>query len=149
MPGVAGVSRTVYFPQHGRPVTHPIHLAKACGTGILPGLDSGVENGLVWAAARTMGFMSKPKTEVREFTVVNKLGMHARPSSLFVQTASKFGAEIKVRREKQVIDGKSILGLLMLAAGQGSQLIVSAQGEDAVEALNALEKLISSKFGEE
>jgi phosphocarrier protein len=75
--------------------------------------------------------------------------MHARPAALFVQTACRFSADISVKKDKQVIDGKSILGLLMMAAGQGTRLTVSARGADAVEALNALEKLITSKFGED
>jgi phosphocarrier protein len=85
----------------------------------------------------------------RELAIHNRLGMHARPAALFVQTACRFSADISVKKDKQVIDGKSILGLLMLAAGQGTRLTVSARGADAVEALNALEKLITSKFGED
>ena len=85
----------------------------------------------------------------RELAIHNRLGMHARPAALFVQTACRFSADISVKKDKQVIDGKSILGLLMLAAGQGTRLTVSARGADAVEALNALEKLITGKFGEE
>ena len=85
----------------------------------------------------------------RTITIVNKLGIHDRPASLFEQTASRFGSEIQVKKDKQVIDGKSILGLLMLAAGQGTALTVSAKGPDAVEALDAIERLIGGKFGEE
>ena len=85
----------------------------------------------------------------RQIMIVNKLGMHARPASLFVQTACRFIAEVKVKKDKQVIDGKSILGLLMLAAAQGTFLTVSANGPDAMEAVDAIERLISGKFGEE
>ena len=85
----------------------------------------------------------------RQIMIVNKLGMHARPASLFVQTACRFAADVKVKKDKQVIDGKSILGLLMLAAAQGTYLTVSAHGSDAVEAMDAIERLISGKFGEE
>lgn len=93
--------------------------------------------------------MGKEAAINRVITVSNRLGMHARPASLFVQTACRFRSEIQVIKDKQVIDGKSILGLLMLAAGQGTALTVAARGEDAVEALNALEQLFNSKFGEE
>ncbi|MFA5205408.1 MAG: HPr family phosphocarrier protein [Lentisphaeria bacterium] len=93
--------------------------------------------------------MGKEKTICRDIQIVNRLGMHARPASLFVQTATRFKSEITVKKDKQLIDGKSILGLLMLAAGNGSALTVSACGEDAAEALDAIEQLIASKFGEE
>jgi len=89
------------------------------------------------------------KSISREFVIRNKLGIHARPASLFVQTSTRFEAEISIRKDKQVIDGKSILGMLMLAAGQGTRLKVSALGKDAAEALDALESLINSNFGEE
>lgn len=93
--------------------------------------------------------MGKDKSICRDLQIVNRLGMHARPASLFVQTATRFKAEIMVKKDKQLIDGKSILGLLMLAAGHGSALTVTAHGEDAAEALDAIEQLIASKFGEE
>lgn len=91
----------------------------------------------------------KSSTITRSFTVRNKLGMHARPASLFVQTASRFVSDIMVKKGRESIDGKSILGLLMLAAGPGTTLTVSARGDDAVEALNAIEQLIDNKFGED
>lgn len=94
-------------------------------------------------------FMGKGSTITRNFVVINKLGMHARPASLFVQTASRFKSEIMVKKGRENIDGKSILQLLMLAAAQGTTLTVSARGDDAVEALNAIEQLIANKFGEE
>ena len=93
--------------------------------------------------------MGRDKVATREMRLVNRLGMHARPASLFVQTASKFNSEISVANGKQTIDGKSILGLLMMAAGPGTALKISARGQDATEALDALERLIASKFGEE
>ncbi|MFA4944681.1 MAG: HPr family phosphocarrier protein [Lentisphaeria bacterium] len=85
----------------------------------------------------------------RDIVISNKLGMHARPASLIVQTASRFRSDVRVIKNKQEIDGKSILGLLMLAAGQGTTLTLAASGEDAVEAVDALEQLFNSKFGEE
>ncbi len=85
----------------------------------------------------------------QEFVVENKLGLHARPASLFVKTASQYSAEIKVAKDGHVSDGKSIIGLLMLAAGQGASLSVSADGVDAMEALDALGRLFAERFGED
>ena len=85
----------------------------------------------------------------RVFRLDNKLGMHARPASLFVKTANRFSSDITVRADERTINGKSIIGLLTLAAAHGSTLEVRASGEDAEEALDALEELVSSKFGEE
>lgn len=83
------------------------------------------------------------------FTIKNKFGLHARPSASFVQTASRFRSEIKVEKDGQVADGKSIMDLMMLAAAQGTYITVKANGEDALEALEALENLIEGQFGEE
>ena len=85
----------------------------------------------------------------QEFIVHNRLGLHARPASLFVKTASRFSCEIAVAKDGHVSDGKSIMGLLMLAAGKGSLLNVTAHGADAPEAIDALEALIAGRFGEE
>ena len=84
-------------------------------------------------------------------TIVNRLGLHARPAMMFVEEASRFDADIRVRREDQTeeIDGKSIMQLMMLAATQGTNLIVTAAGDDARDALQALDALVSSRFGEE
>ncbi len=84
-------------------------------------------------------------------TIVNRLGLHARPAMMFVEEASRFNADIRVRREDQTeeIDGKSIMQLMMLAATQGTNLIVTAAGDDASDALVALDALVSSRFGEE
>ncbi len=85
----------------------------------------------------------------RVFTVDNSLGLHARPATLFVKTAQSFESEIYVARDSQRVDGKSILGLIMLAAEQGIELEVTALGNDAMEALDALEELFRDKFGED
>ncbi len=85
---------------------------------------------------------------VKEFTIENKLGLHARPSAQLVKSASKFNSQITVEKEGEVADGKSIIGIMMLAAGCGSQLKVSIDGDDAQEAMDAIESLITSKFGE-
>lgn len=82
--------------------------------------------------------------------IKNKAGLHARPSSLFVQIASNFDSEIKVRYEDEEINGKSIMGLMLLAAEQGRTLELEADGPDEEELLEALRKLIEEeKFGEE
>jgi len=93
--------------------------------------------------------MAKPTVLVREITVLNKLGLHARPASLFVKKACEFSSAIHVHKNEHKTDGKSIIGVLMLAASHGSVLKIHAEGEDAEDALNALEQLINSRFGEE
>lgn len=85
----------------------------------------------------------------RTFTIQNKFGLHARPSASFVQTATRFQAEIKVEKDGQVADGKSILDLMTLAAVYGASITVKAKGEDAQEALRALGTLIDGRFGED
>lgn len=82
-------------------------------------------------------------------TVVNKLGIHARPSAVFAKTANKFKSDVFVEKDGETINAKSIMGLMMLAAGPGSKLLIIANGPDAVEAVKAIEELIASKFGEE
>jgi len=81
-----------------------------------------------------------------EFTVTNKLGIHARPAAQFVKTASQYSCDIQVEKDDEQADGKSIMGLMMLAAGHGSILIISTDGDDADEALAALGILISRNF---
>jgi len=86
-----------------------------------------------------------PKTEI---TVKNKLGIHARPAAQFVKTASQFEAQITVCKDDEEIDGKSIMGLMMLAAGNGTVLEVSAEGSDADDALSAISTLVDNNFNE-
>ncbi|PIU82991.1 MAG: HPr family phosphocarrier protein [Elusimicrobia bacterium CG06_land_8_20_14_3_00_38_11] len=81
--------------------------------------------------------------------IKNKLGLHARPASLFVQTTSKFKSEIKVLKDEQEVDGKSIMGLMMLAAGNGTELQILIDGIDENELITAIENLIERKFDEE
>jgi len=81
-----------------------------------------------------------------EFTVTNKLGIHACPAAQFVKTASHYSCDIQVEKDDEQADGKSIMGLMMLAAGHGSILIISTDGDDADEALAALGALISKNF---
>ena len=85
----------------------------------------------------------------RELTIQNKLGIHARPAAQFVKTASKFSSEIRVEKDGEEVDGKSIMGLMMLAAGNGSVIIIAAEGEDETDALDALTDLIDRKFEED
>ncbi|HEY5909428.1 MAG TPA: HPr family phosphocarrier protein [Verrucomicrobiae bacterium] len=85
----------------------------------------------------------------RDFMVSNKLGIHARPAAMFVKTANRFRCDIFVEKDGEKVNGKSIMGLMMLAAGPGSKLTVSAHGQDASQALAELETLIIRKFDEE
>ncbi|HRF08662.1 MAG TPA: HPr family phosphocarrier protein [Xanthobacteraceae bacterium] len=85
----------------------------------------------------------------KELPVINKRGLHARASAKFVQMAEKFESEIRVTRCGETVNGDSIMGLLMLAAGPGTTIQVTCLGTDAKEALAALENLLATKFGEE
>ena len=85
----------------------------------------------------------------REFVVINKLGIHARPAAMFVKTANRFACTILVEKDGEKVNGKSIMGLMMLAAGPGSTLMVNCEGDDAQEALAEIEALIKRKFDEE
>src|SRR3954453_12488970 len=86
---------------------------------------------------------------VREMVIENRLGLHARPAAMFVRVASKFRSEVWVAKEAEEVNGKSIMGLMMLAAGQGSKLQVRCEGPDAEEAMEDLEALINAKFNED
>jgi len=81
----------------------------------------------------------------KELTVKNKQGLHARPAALFVQVANKFDSRITVRRDAEEVNGKSIMGILMLGAEKGSIIVIEADGKDAEVALLELEKIISSE----
>jgi phosphocarrier protein HPr len=85
----------------------------------------------------------------RDVRITNRLGLHARAAARFVHTANRFRARITVARDERAMDGKSILGILLLAASQGSTLTLEADGEDAEEALEALARLVEGGFGEE
>ena len=84
-----------------------------------------------------------------EFIIVNKLGLHARASALFVKTASQFSSEVKVRRDDVEVNGKSIMGIMMLAAAKGTLIQVTAEGEDEERAMEVLGELIRNGFGED
>ena len=86
---------------------------------------------------------------VKEVTIANKLGIHARPAALFVKTANRFACEIFVEKDGEKINGKSIMGLMMLAAGPGSKLTLHVKGADAPTAIAELEALVRRKFDED
>lgn len=85
----------------------------------------------------------------QEFEIVNKLGLHARASALFVKTASKFVSEVKLARETVEVNGKSIMGIMMLAAAKGTNIRLTVEGPDEDEAMQAIGTLIRDGFGEE
>jgi len=84
-----------------------------------------------------------------ELLIRNQLGLHARACALFVKTASRFRSEVTVSRDGVVVNGKSIMGVMMLAAEEGSSIEVKAEGPDEAEALAALQELVDGKFGGE
>jgi phosphocarrier protein HPr len=86
---------------------------------------------------------------VREIPITNKRGLHARASAKFVQMVERFKADITVTRNNETVGGNSIMGLMMLSAGPGSSVIVSATGPEAREAIDALTTLVTTKFGED
>lgn len=90
-----------------------------------------------------------PAAVSREIPVINKRGLHARASAKFVQLVEKFSADVKVTRNGETVGGNSIMGLMMLSAGIGTSINVSATGPDAAEAVEAIAQLMGNKFGEE
>lgn len=84
----------------------------------------------------------------KKFVVQNKLGLHARPAALFVQTANRFECDIEVRKGRQKVNGKSIMGIMTLAAGIGTAITIYAAGRDAEHALTEITRLIENNFGE-
>lgn len=92
--------------------------------------------------------MEADKVIEKKFTIGSKLGLHARPAALFVRTANRFRSEITVQKGKHKVNGKSIMGVMMLAAGPGSHITVRISGPDAEEAMEELERLFQQNFGE-
>jgi len=84
----------------------------------------------------------------RKVVIKSKMGLHARPAAIFVQIANKFDCDISVRRGNQQVNGKSIMGILMLAAGKGSKILIKAEGLDCEAAVNELEKLLAGELDE-
>lgn len=102
-----------------------------------------------------MGLLSRrnppepPEKITKEVTIENRLGLHARPSAMFVKVCNRHKSEIWVEKDGEQVNGKSIMGLMMLAAGQGSKLRVTCEGEDARKALQEIEVLIQRRFDED
>jgi phosphocarrier protein HPr len=90
-----------------------------------------------------VGFLTK------ELTIANKSGIHARPAAMFVKIANRFGSDIFVEKDGEKINGKSIMGLMMLAAGPGSKVTLHVKGADANDAIAELEELVKRKFDED
>ena len=82
----------------------------------------------------------------REFVIRNEAGLHARPAAMFVKLANTFAADIWVEKDDEQVNGKSIMGLMMLAAGPGSVILITAEGDDAEAAMEAIHKLIEGGF---
>lgn len=87
--------------------------------------------------------------EVRTFMIKNKLGLHARAAALLVKTANQFVSEVSIEKDGLEVNGKSIMGILMLAATKGTKITLKAEGKDAAQAILTLGKLIENKFNEE
>jgi phosphocarrier protein len=85
----------------------------------------------------------------RPVTVINKLGLHARAAAKFVTAASAFSSNVDISKNGQSVNGKSIMGVMMLAASRGTELIIMTQGDDEVEAADSLVSLIENRFGEQ
>lgn len=85
----------------------------------------------------------------KELLIINRLGLHARPAAMFVRIASRYRCEVWVAKEGEEVNGKSIMGLMMLAAGQGSKLKIRCDGFDADKAIAELEELINARFHED
>jgi phosphocarrier protein len=87
--------------------------------------------------------------EIQTFMIRNRLGLHARAAALLVKTANRFISEIIIEKDGLEVNGKSIMGILMLAASKGSKITLKAEGKDSVQAIKVLGDLIENKFGEE
>ncbi len=92
--------------------------------------------------------MLDPAREERRVEICNRLGLHARPAAKFVKLAGTFAADVRIAKGDLEVNGKSIMGVLMLAAEQGTELLIQATGTGAKEAANALEELVQRGFGE-
>src|SRR5262245_19097456 len=98
---------------------------------------------------RKAGRAERSQKMEKDLPVINRLGLHARPAAMFVRIASRYRAEIWVSKEGEEVNGKSIMGLMMLAAGQGSKLHIRCEGPDANKAMAELEELINARFHED
>ncbi len=106
-----------------------------------------------YASRQMSGARKLPDDDVmkvtKELVVINKLGIHARPAAMFVKTANRFQCDVFVEKDGERVNGKSIMGLMMLAAGPGSRLTVFAEGQDAPRAVVEIEALLKRKFDED
>ena len=84
-----------------------------------------------------------------ELTILNKLGLHARAAAILVQLTNRFESKIEIEKDGKTVNGKSIMGIMMLAAARGHKIVVNASGPDSGEAIVAIKELVSNKFGEE
>jgi len=98
---------------------------------------------------RKTGRAERVRKIEKDLTIPNRLGLHARPAAMFVRIASRYRSEIWVSKEGEEVNGKSIMGLMMLAAGQGSKLHVRCEGPDADKAIEEIEALIKAGFNED
>lgn len=101
-----------------------------------------------------MGILSKKPASgedrlTREVVILNRYGLHARPAAMFVKTSNRFKSDIWVEKDGEEVNGKSIMGLMMLAAGHGSKLKITATGADAENFLSEIEELVAKRFHEE
>ncbi|MEE4362008.1 MAG: HPr family phosphocarrier protein [Pseudomonadales bacterium] len=87
--------------------------------------------------------------QARTLPIINKLGLHARAAAQFVKVAGAFASDVRVRRGDTEADGKSIMGVMMLAASRGTSIEVTTEGEDEIEALDAIARIVADRFGEE
>jgi phosphocarrier protein len=87
--------------------------------------------------------------EIQTYTIRNRLGLHARAAALLVRTANRFASEVTIEKDGLEVNGKSIMGILMLAASKGTKITLKVEGRDSVQALQTLGRLIENKFGEE
>jgi len=98
---------------------------------------------------RKAGRAERSQKIEKDLPIANRLGLHARPAAMFVRIASRYRSEIWVSKESEEVNGKSIMGLMMLAAGQGSKLHIRCEGPDADKAMEELEALVKAGFNEE
>jgi len=87
--------------------------------------------------------------EIQTFTIRNRLGLHARAAALLVKTANRFASDVAIEKDGLEVNGKSIMGILMLAASKGTRITLKVDGKDSAQAIQTLGKLIENKFGEE
>jgi len=87
--------------------------------------------------------------EIQTYTIRNRLGLHARAAALLVKTANRFASEVTIEKDGLEVNGKSIMGILMLAASKGTKITLKVEGRDSVQALQTLGRLIENRFGEE